>query len=504
MSRADRLRHLVVKEFRALMYPWLASGAAVALPAVIDGSGRLAGVSTVAYLLGAATLGAMSMGHEYTDRTVGSMLSLPVRRERLLAVKLVVLAFMLVTLAAAADAVMLGRGPIRDHLMFVVLPVLYGLFMAPALTMATRSPIAGAVFTPVIPAALMLLVARLLWPAALENDPDAQAFRLAVLWRGSIAACAVAAVASWWLFRRLEAIDGLGEDLRLPGWLWRRSESGANAAGLSARRPIWLLVAKELRLQQMTLLVAALFAVGWVASGPLRARFSGIDLTVVGMFYVALLPCLSGAFASAEERGMGTLEWQLLLPVAASTQWAIKVATVVGLTLLLALGLPAALAVLDPVARWAFFVNPAMALAVVFLAAAGLYVSSLCRSGLWALVMVVPSAVAALWFANAVLNRVHLATWRTTVRLAAAVGEKGLRHVHAITDAIGSAVFLLIAAGFVTLLLRFALSNHRYTAWSPKRVVGQVAILAGIAVAGAVILGIILALQTGGFWAHCV
>ena len=52
---------------------------------------------------------------------------------------------------------------------------------------------------------------------------------------------------------------------------------------------------------------------------------------------------LIGSLASAEERQLGTLEWQTLLPSPAWQQWAVKVGVTFGLALLLGVGLPALL-----------------------------------------------------------------------------------------------------------------------------------------------------------------
>ena len=53
---------------------------------------------------------------------------------------------------------------------------------------------------------------------------------------------------------------------------------------------------------------------------------------------------LIGALASAEERHMGTLGWQTMLPVAAWQQLAVKTAVALTLSLLLAFALPLLLA----------------------------------------------------------------------------------------------------------------------------------------------------------------
>src|SRR5207245_9327510 len=91
--------------------------------------------------------------HEYSHHTLVLLLSQPVRRERVLLVKLGVLAAMLLALSAVARPVVFQhiRAPESEKLAAFVLPVVGGLFVAPWLTMVCRNPLAGAVFTIVIP-----------------------------------------------------------------------------------------------------------------------------------------------------------------------------------------------------------------------------------------------------------------------------------------------------------------------------------------------------------------
>jgi hypothetical protein len=98
----------ISKEARALAFPWLACLAAMILPALFDSPRELAGISVPAYFIAMAALGALSIGHEYTGRTVSLLLSLPVQRKHLLAIKLLVLAVMLLALWFVGDTVVFG------------------------------------------------------------------------------------------------------------------------------------------------------------------------------------------------------------------------------------------------------------------------------------------------------------------------------------------------------------------------------------------------------------
>ena len=71
-------------------------------------------------------------------------------------------------------------------------------------------------------------------------------------------------------------------------------------------------------------------------------------LPVITAIQFMVIPLLVGALASAEERRLGTLEWQRLLPMPGWQQWTLKVATVLLLSTVLAVGIPVVLAAIHP------------------------------------------------------------------------------------------------------------------------------------------------------------
>ena len=156
----SRLMPLVRKELRALGPTWL--GCAIAI--VLAG-----GLNTRAYddaallvcALGTISLGALSIGHEYTNHTLGTLLTLPVARRQLYLVKLIILAAAVITLTVLALWLLFDK-PLpfyvqdwRRRIPWVA--GLLGLLVAPALTMLCRGPLAAAVFTSVLPGVLGLL-----------------------------------------------------------------------------------------------------------------------------------------------------------------------------------------------------------------------------------------------------------------------------------------------------------------------------------------------------------
>jgi hypothetical protein len=432
------------KEVRALLPMWLGCLAALACLAaaragaiISDGSAEAVGL--FAYGGTAIALGAFSIGHEYTCRTLPQLLALPRSRASALLMKLTVLAAMLVTLAGAAwGSVLSPSGP---NAMFVLVAALLGMFVAPWLTMVSRNPLGGTVFTIVLPGLLWTVV-----NALTVGQARFMAFTAAIQ-----GLTAIAAVMCGVTFMRLEAIEGGGAGLSL---------RSAPAAMASARTvaPVWLLVKKELGLQQMALALGALYVVIWLALVATKSTVAAWDdprstdlFAGVAVMYSAMLALLIGALASAEERQLGTADWQALLPMSSVRQWAIKAATAILLALLLSAGLPALLLTISGaeigVGSWFLAV-------ILMLTVSALYVSSLCGNGLRALMLSLAPAMvvtcAVKWLAD-------------------------LRQPPAVP--------LVVLAAFVALALYFALQNHRSAERGAGRVYPQVLAMLLFAVA---------------------
>ena len=113
---------------------------------------------------------------------------------------------------------------------------------------------------------------------------------------------------------------------------------------------------------------------------------------------------LIGSVASAEERQLGTLPSQLLLPIAARTQWAVKVATTLSLALVLGVGVPVLVSFLfsyseGPTGWHPRRVKETLA-AAVLLTSCSLYVSSLSSSAVRAMVNSIPVVIAGTVFVS--------------------------------------------------------------------------------------------------------
>jgi hypothetical protein len=339
----------------------------------------------------------------------------------------------------------------------------------------------------------MLLTGSVLVYLAMYWHGPAEGFEMAVLWPGTLTLCAIGAVMTWRMFMRLEAIDGGGPDVHLPQWLRWRTRTSTAASAQTKRHPVWLLVKKEVRLQQMALTIAGLYLLGWLTAVSLRSRVPHVDdlFTALTFFYAVLISMLIGSLASAEERQLGTLEWQLLLPVATGKQWAVKVGTASGLALLLAFGVPALLAFISPALNR---VPQQLQLAdgIALLTVSSLYVSSLNTSGLRALVVSAAALIGAALFVQFMVEWPGSVVFAVVSRLSSGVPPA---EVQSVNLRLIERVPLLLSVGFVLMVLRFGLTNHRSAERAAARVWTQV-----IWMAFYLTVGIILLAAAGAFF----
>ncbi len=382
------------KELRALWPSWAVAAISIGALALMS-NGRDANLGWVVLFVGALTLTGMSIGHEYSNGTLATLLSQPVGRRRLLLVKLGAALPLVALLVAVAVAVLPptdSRGPSE----LSSLALLCGLVAAPWLTMVCRGPLAGILFASSITALAHIAaeVALVLRYGSLDDrGADQAAFRTAVLATGLAGSTLISAISGWRLFMRLEAVSGPASIIDLGRWWPTRHFATALPPARSPRRhPLWLLALKELRLQHLTLVVTPMFAAGWVALHMLWRSDPGVRevLNAVGFVYYGSLAVLIGSLASAEERHLGTHEWQTLLPIATWQQWSVKLAVVLSLALTVSVAVPTVLAA-GAVSVRAWHVG-----VIALLAVNSLYISSICRSGLHALAWSVPVLVVAL------------------------------------------------------------------------------------------------------------
>jgi ABC-type transport system involved in multi-copper enzyme maturation permease subunit len=483
----------LAKELRALFPAFLAALVTIALAPQTAPSFHLRIVLLVAFL-GPIVLGSMSIGHEYSHRTLTLMLSQPIGRARLFTTKAAVLISMVGAIALGVFLA-LPEGFARPEAYgqaraVLVLGPLCGLCIAPALSMLCRSPLAAVVFTVAIPGIVMLL-AQIAATAMLgfRNPRAVEDFAWAVARPAIAVLCLAGALATWHLFRRLQAVEGHGE-LQLPAWL------RAETAGRPAPRvhgPWSALIRKELRLQQLAYVVAVLYVLAAIGIWTLQVyapEFPRIPIEALNVMCGGLLAILIGSVASAEERQLGTLPAQLLQPVAMWKQWAVKVGTVVGLSLLLAIALPLLVnALIDParagIPSGIRFVTKAL-VPVIILTSVSLYVSSLSLSGIRAMIAALPCILGGVFFgslASAVMMRAAQKTVSFVPQpLPSPERIEAYLTIGSIADAtlLGCLVILAVTAVWLAYL------NHRRIDRPRLGFVLQAAVLAGVVVLVAV------------------
>jgi hypothetical protein len=161
------------------------------------------------------------------------------------------------------------------------------------------------------------------------------------------------AVLTWWLgWRLLARFEVTGEG------------AGAATLAITGAAPDLLrcrpkgalrnLVRKELRLQQPTFLIAALFTGCWLAAlaffalPPDRPRAAGAVFTTMLAIYVPLAVLVAATVSVSEDTTLGVRAWHLTLPVSSRTQWLVKLVITGVMAAAAAIGLPFALAALAP------------------------------------------------------------------------------------------------------------------------------------------------------------
>jgi hypothetical protein len=494
----------VQKEIRGLFPAWLACLATMVAAVALGGQMQVFGL--IGFFLGAVALGALSMGHEYSSRTLSLLLTQPTRRERLFLEKLGVLSAMLLVLYAVASlglfdsAVQWGFGNHRTRNVWGVifgLPLLCSLFLAPWLTMVCRSALAGIVFALATPATIWILsdlVSATTYGGELAGMAEASDFTFDLFWRGMLIVFVLTAAAGWRQFMQLEAIDSRGGQIGLPSWLASGSEAVAIPAS-TTHRALGLLVKKELHLQQLTFAVSVLYVLGWIA----LVWFNTISpatrttlLYTITVFHLGAIPILAGSLASAEERQLGTLEWQALLPMASWRQWLVKTAVAVIVALTLTLALPRVLLYFAAAPQVQSEVGPlasgTLIWGLLLVVAASLYISTLCANGLKALLIAVPTVFVLIGLISQIASgRWYLSTSAMWQRLLYAYGNSDMaaedRLLFAYTALMTMALWLTYAV-VLGLLLWFALANHRSAERGKRRVWKHMAQLAACLAVG--------------------
>ena len=509
-ARQRSMWPVVQKELWMLGPLWFVAVAGLLCTWGLFDSPRAAGIAGPFYAITVIALGAVSFGQEFRHRTLASLLVQPVSRLETLVIKLAVLA---VVTAAPVWFVWTESQTVLHPLYavsrgVVVVPAACALLLAPWFTLLARSELAGMAFAAAVPAVLLLAgqtAALLTYGATRPSDaPEVVRLTWQVFTTGLVVACMAGAVGVVRTFLRLEAVEGRPGGAGAPRWLGTRSGNSTRAS-LRRSNAYRLLALKELRLQALPAGVAGLFVLAWTAVWLARESLgSKMDLDalrgVMSAMYVVLTVALVSAAASAGEKELDTVSAQTLLPRAAWQQWLVKVAVVALVVIALTFGLLGVLTSAMPGPAFIFRTEIWWVLAVAV--TAGLYVSSVNRGTLRALVMMIGVAIV-LTIGIQLADRPLMRTSQWTARTLVTTGEMGW----SISARTGRLVreWMPIGAGglMVVVLTGLAMRNHhsleRGTATvrrqAPWIATGLIALLLLLAVADGV-------LNAGAYWAY--
>ncbi len=384
--------------------------------------------AALAYALACLWICANAFGSEFEHRTLGQWLVQPRSRGDLYREKLGVaggIAGVAAVIFFLTTSITTSSSNTREPLFLALLlgPMILGLGSAPFFTLVSRSTLAGFVFTLAVGMALYLVLQTLLsvYLAGLHPTADRSSEEESLLWAGSVIYLGAMTLASWRVFKRLEWREGGAGGGSTPGlyalsgawdrWIGRRWLGQPSTAQL---------IRKELRLHVVPWLIAGILIGFWGLSLLIRkwapesqwgvAAANPSTVTLYAGILGTFVLLVTGASAIAEERVLGTLEWQWTQPIPMARQWKIKVGVATALALTLGLVLPAALVWLgfDAEALDATFGQTerqpivVYVMALVALFGTSLYASSVSQSSMKA-VALTPLLLASLWAVGALM-----------------------------------------------------------------------------------------------------
>jgi hypothetical protein len=510
MTAGAWVRVAAWKECRALLPVW-ATGAGVAIavllagypwpPALNDVWMLARDVAPVVFGIVPILLGAQAIGHEFSNRTLGTLLTQPVARSRLFVVKIAVLSGAVLSAgvlsffaygrlkpAVYADLVTVGLAEFLIQPL-ILIPLLGGLVLAPWLTLVTRTPLGGVVLSLAVPALALAGALLVRWlqfgtPETLDESLQA-AHTLDTSWVAIM--ITVAAIGAWRLpgaFVRTEVRNGTSVDVT--GLRWRRS-IGTEDVVIHRRGPYSRLLVKELHLQVPTFVLVALFVLLWGLTA-LATRPESEVFQTYQVFFAALIPLLAGALATADERDQGLLEGDAMLPLSPGRRYALKLFVILTISLVCIAGVTELLAWstghgkslwftahgksdwFDRRHAWLFKLSLPL-----FIASAAIYVSSVSRGALRTLVVAGAAAFVAFVMLEAIrdvvlkyVTRLHF--WWSDTPLPRWAWFRGFSAVPRHLDFLPVVLVSVVAA----LAVWFAYRNQRFSDNNARRITLQV------------------------------
>jgi hypothetical protein len=208
-----------------------------------------------------------------------------------------------------------------------------------------------------------------------------------------------------------------------------------------------------------------------------------LPLEAVLLLYCMGLTMVIGALASAEERQLGTLEVQLLQPVRALAQWAVKCVVALSLAVLLGVVMPSLLikvVALNTGSNPIVGMSSTLILLVIMLTSSSLYISSLVNSGVKAMTWSLPAGIGVAIFIQTTRTAIASASTRLGNPVPADTTEASM---------VASQVLTLL---LVPVLLWFGFVNHTAAEHPWRRTLAQVATLALLMAIGVFAAGVLI------------
>ncbi len=342
----------ILKEARALLWPWCAVTIAGVLPLVHHQSGSHGGwtgwplvhegIPVLGFFAGIPLLATLSLGNEFQHRTVSLLLTQPVSRTKIWGEKLSVT--IVAVLSAALVFCYSWRSAFQQNPKLWVFAGAYVITIIASATFWTlfaRSTMGGLALN-INLAYFVILGPVLAYSTAEEWEEILGNLSPGRLWTVAFPTLCYAGVMLWLGGRKLarfQVTGGMaGDDLLMAG----PSVMPEALAGLFRCRPtgpFLNLIRKELRLLRPLWLITLLTALGWTCLTMFRLlpkpgqHFHPSLALMVLLGPVFMLPVLiailAGSLPVGEERTAGTHSWHMSLPVSARRQWLIKLVVAV-------------------------------------------------------------------------------------------------------------------------------------------------------------------------------
>jgi hypothetical protein len=457
------------------------------------------------HAIACSAIAALIAGHDFLYRTASWNMALPVSRGRVWRQRMMIAGMAMLPVIAVAffmdwfplffsGSYVIPMSWRRVGDLFIE-PAITALCLAPWLTLVSRSPLFGTVFSTGA-MVLVFIISASLFELFGVNEPQQAAatfaqYAMPCIWIFGV-------VMGWRKFMILEAIEGSAK----AGTITR----SATTQRVRRTSATWQLFKKEIMLQRFPLGLAAL-AIGLVF------LLKNEHATLWTLVYPVALVVLMASVSSADERQLGTAEWQVVMPMGFWKQWLIKLSTTWTLAFVVGLMLPIAVLFyktgeLQKIENLdSLTAIPILAAGSFLFVAVTMYVSSLCDSGLKAVMAaMLVNVLAAYMIAQSFMGYTNF-LWTSGF---VTTTEKGqfVFHDGEMTRSPESTEwwthveywpFLISILGAISLALFFAARNHRYAERGLGRVLRQ---LVGFAVYEFIILGSAFAFWNWYTWLH--